>query len=365
MHSERIVQLLAKQMGEAASDEELLELQELLRLYPEHHFFIEILQSIEGERIHKEPSMSEEALVHEGWGLLKGELNKTATTSFENTHHKKRMATTAWMRRAAVWGGAIVLAGSSFFLWKQTGKKKQEPLVVKVNQVFVPFGTPEKKWLPDSTVVWLNAGSRIRYAENFVQKKREVYLEGEAFFSVKHDAEHPFIVHAGTIAVRALGTQFNVQAYPGEKKIETTLISGKVQITMAEKPDQRIILDPNEKLTVTSEEFKVSGKNDKPRKDFSFQVQEVAPLPSITSVSEVAWLQDKLAFQNEAFKELAKKMERRYNKHIVFKDTLLGCERLNGIFENENIEKALNILQMTTPFHYRVHGDSVYLRRSL
>jgi ferric-dicitrate binding protein FerR (iron transport regulator) len=366
MYSERILQLLAKQMGNAASGKELLELEELLRKYPEYHFLVEILQSLEGEKVHKEPAMSEEALVHEGWGLLQDELNhlQANTVPLKNSENSIRIIPSlSWLRSAAIWAGVILLAGSAFFVWKTSKGKKSGPLVAKTNQLSVPFGTPEKKILPDSTVVWLNAGSRIRYAENFIQNKREVYLEGEAFFSVAHDAEHPFIVHAGNIAVRALGTQFNVQAYPDENRIETTLISGKVQVTMDEKPDQRIILDPNEKLTVTNEGLKLSETNARKRKDISFQVQEVVQLPSITSVSEVAWLQDKLAFQNEAFKELAKKMERRYAKRIVFEDSSLGNERLNGVFENETIEKALTILQMTTPFHYRVYGHTVYLDR--
>lgn len=361
MHSERILQLLAKQMGNAASDEEIRELQELLRRYPEHHFLLEILQSIEGEKLHKETPVGEDALIHEGWDKLQRELDNInkpyELPANDNKTNIKRIAVPGWMQ----WAAAIILVvGSSFFVWNYFGRKNVQPAMAKINQVIVPYGVPQRKLLPDSTVVWLNAGSRIRYAENFIQKRRDVYLEGEAYFKVKHDADHPFIVHAGNIAVRALGTEFNVQAYPDDSRIEATLIKGKVQITMSEKPGQKIILVPNEKLTVTNKTFKLSGER---LKDMSFKVEQVMPLPSINYFPEVAWMQDELAFQNEAFGELAKRMERRYNVHLIFKDTVLKKERLTGTFENENIQKALTLLQMTTPFHYRMEGDSVYLNR--
>jgi ferric-dicitrate binding protein FerR (iron transport regulator) len=92
-------------------------------------------------------------------------------------------------------------------------------------------------------------------------------------------------------------------------------------------------------------------------------VKEVIPLRTATPIPEVAWLQDKLAFQNEPFSVLAKKLERRYDVHIIFRDTLLEDERLSGVFENETIQKALKILQMTTPFAYNVQGDTVYIKQ--
>jgi len=167
----------------------------------------------------------------------------------------------------------------------------------------------------------------------------------------------------GNVTIRALGTKFNVHAYQKESKIEATLISGKILVKIDGKPDQNIILIPNEKLTVTNEEFSLTNNKNEPRKELSFQVQEVAPMPSVTDLPEVAWLQDKLAFQNELFEELAKRMERRYDVHIIFKDSLLEKERLSGVFKNENIRKALNLLRMTTPFHYQFEEDSVFLKR--
>ena len=367
MDPERILQLLAKQMGHDVSDEEIAELQELLQQYPEQHFLVEVLQSIQGEKLHSEPAIGEDDLVRENWFMLSDQLDNLQKPGEdledENGIQIRKIPAGIWMRRAAMWIGLILLAGSSFFIWMRSGKKQLYQPVAKIEKVIVPNGAPEMMLLPDSSVVWLNAGSQIHYADNFINKNREVYLDGEAYFSVKHDADHPFIVYAGNIAIRALGTKFNVHAYGEENKIEATLISGKVQVTIDGKPDQKIILMPNEKLTVTNDKFKLPGKPAKALKESSFEVQNIAPISTNVSVPEVAWVQDKLAFQDEAFEVLAKRMERRYNKHIIFKDTLLGNERLTGIFENENIEKALRLLKMTTPFNYKVKGDTVYLKR--
>jgi ferric-dicitrate binding protein FerR (iron transport regulator) len=92
-------------------------------------------------------------------------------------------------------------------------------------------------------------------------------------------------------------------------------------------------------------------------------VKPVEILPVINEAGEVAWMQDKLAFQNELFLDLAKKMERRYNVHIIFRNESLKQEALSGVFENENIQKAMRVLQMITPFQYRVKADTIFLDR--
>lgn len=367
MISERLLQLLAKQLGQEASDEELSELQNLLQQHPENNFFVEILRAIEGEKSHQEPSLIEEELVQESWLMLKQEMDDMpagiVVEDSESVVPAKKRISGMWVRYAAIWGGIVFLAGA-FFVLKHQGKKIIPQAVARIKHIELPYGAPVRKVLPDSSEVWLNAGSHIRYDDDFIQKSRDVYLDGEAYFSVKHDAAHPFIVHAGNITVRALGTRFNVEAYPDENKIEATLIAGKILIKIDGKPDQSIILNPNEKLTVINERFKLSREKTESRKELGYEVKDVSQLQSISSVPEVAWLQDKLAFENESFDDLAKKMERRYHVQIVFKDSLLCRERLSGVFENESIKKAMDLLQMTTSFHYQIRGDTtVFLNK--
>ncbi|MGN6418274.1 MAG: FecR family protein [Pseudobacter sp.] len=353
MKSDRLIELLAKQLGKSATTAELQELEQLLKHYPDQRNLAALLHSLQAES--NMPEGEQQSLVSDNWSRLQEQLNESAIPMIP-----QRRFLQTWMGRAAVWGGILLIAGTAWLMYNQ--REKGAGNITNVQQLSAADGQPVKKILPDGTVVWLNARSQVRYEDDRTVNTRNVYLQGEAYFRVKQDPDHPFIVHAGNISVKALGTEFNVTAYPDENRLETTLISGKVQVTMNEKPDQKIILAPHEKLTVINKE---TNKNTTEQKasEMSFQVQPVTSLGSVNAVPEVAWLQDKLSFQNEVFYKLAKKIERRYDVVMVFRDSTLKYESLTGTFENENIRKALHLLQLTTPFRYRIEGDSVFLNR--
>lgn len=130
MISDRILQLLAKQMGNLASEKEILELRELLQQSPENHFFIEILQSIKSERIYSEPVLSEDELVQESWLMLSNELDDLPAAGNmpvnENAENHKRSATWLWMRNAAIWTGTILFIAASYYVWKKPAKKEPQ-----------------------------------------------------------------------------------------------------------------------------------------------------------------------------------------------------------------------------------------------
>jgi ferric-dicitrate binding protein FerR (iron transport regulator) len=351
--------LLAKQMGQYASEQEIKELNELFKKHPHLQYFAEIVRSIEGEKQHYEPAAADRQIIQEGWMRLENTLASGGAERLPEMPPPRKDRT--WMLRAAVWLAVIVTGTAVFYRSSRPQKPAPEEVAVKTRSLEVPYGAPERKVLPDSTVVWLNAGSHISFSDEFLRDKREIFLEGEACFDVKSDPEHPFVVHAGNVVIHVLGTKFNIKAYDDENKIETTLINGKLQVQIADNPDKKIVLSPNEKLTVINRKFNVEGGDAGKQKELSFQVKGVEPLQTETPIPEIAWMQDKLAFQNEQFGELARGLERRYNVHIVFKDASLTKERLNGVLENENIGKAMQLLEMTTPFRFKIIKDSVFL----
>lgn len=364
MDQERILELLAKQMSRHASETEQDELKRLLSAHPEYSYLVEILRSFREEKRHVGPSWAAEELVRENWPALENQLRQGqegASRPLKAPVSGARILA----RRAAVWGAVAALGAGLWFISRDFRHRTPPGHPASYSQVKVPFGAPEKKSLPDGSLVWLNAGSRIRYSDDFGRENREVYLEGEAYFNVSHEQNHPFVVHAGNIVIRVLGTEFNVNAYGDENKVEATLIKGKVEISINGNPEKKIVLTPREKLTVINQEFKLEGNSPDSaaelRKELSFQVKEVVPQKTADPIPEVAWMKDRLVFQNETFSDLARKLERRYDVHIVFGDSTLMRERLSGVFVNENIQKALNLLEMTTPFTYRVQGDSVWL----
>jgi transmembrane sensor len=365
---DRIIELLAKRLGGAASEDEAAELYELIKQNPEHHYLVEIIEAIDSKKSASLIHESEEQFVKKNWGKLQDKLQSEEVKTFDDAHQDspKLFLFRRSFQLAAIWIAVVAALSICVYLSSNHNwfSNKNIAFTTGTHQIEIPYGVLGKQVLPDGSEVWMNSGSHIRYSDDGKQNTRDVYLEGEAYFKVKHDATHPFIVHAGNISVKALGTEFNVQAYPDEKTIRTTLVNGKVQITMAEKPDQNIILVPNEKLTVTSNEQASPLQNQKKIKQFSYEVEQITKASSATKTLELAWMQDELSFQNESFAEVAKKMERRYNVHIIFNNTSLQDENLTGTFKNESVEKALRIIQMTTTFRYQMRNDSVFINQS-
>ncbi len=179
--------------------------------------------------------------------------NRTAQVSEAATYKIKR---TSWFKYAAIWTMIILTAGS--FGWYQL-QKKDVPVAIAMLENHTEAGKLLKIQLPDSTIVLLNAASSLQYPERFDGKTRNVILHGEAFFEVKHDKEHPFMVKADQLNVHVLGTSFNIRSYQNDEDIAVTVATGKVGITAPSLKDGKTsFLLPDNELIYT----KSSGKLD-------------------------------------------------------------------------------------------------------
>jgi ferric-dicitrate binding protein FerR (iron transport regulator) len=268
----------------------------------------------------------------------------------------------------------LVLLTCCIFLF--TGKrsvyvKSPQPAEVIVAQK----GSRSQSRLPDGTVVWLNAGSSISYEENFSGPVREVKLEGEAYFDVARNVNKPFIVRAGSIDIRVLGTSFNVKSYPSDKTVETTLIHGLVQVTGThDSVHAPVLLHPNEKLVVAKKNRTNAGNQLSSSDAINTVAADTAAVIPLTDFKimhlpdkqggannwvETAWLYNRLAFRGDSFEELAPKLERWYNISIVFDDEKVKALNFNGSFENETVEQAFTALSAAVPFHFRISGRRV------
>lgn len=228
----------------------------------------------------------------------------------------------------------------------------------------VPNGQQKQLTLSDGTRVWLNGGSTLSYGSGFGTADRRVVLQGEGFFEVASDAGMPFTVETDKITIRVLGTSFNVKDYGDEDNVQTTLISGSIQVSVNGDRDKKILLSPREKLTVMKGAIQAQRSTVLMRVNpLKYKVQGLVPLSPTDSnaIPETAWMGDKIAFVDEPFGEVAKKMEHRYNVHIFFKDKDLSRVVMRGVFEKESVQQALKILQMITRFRYEQKGDSIYL----
>lgn len=226
----------------------------------------------------------------------------------------------------------------SAFLWmKDKSRPQNELLVTSMQEVFVPYGTYSVVTLPDSSKVWLNAGSSLQYPVRFDKKKREVRLKGEGYFEVKANPSYPFIVEAATISVEATGTAFNVETYEKDSLAAVTLIEGKVGVSWED--GQTVFMSANERLS------------------FNNKTKEHS-LSQITSNKWVAWKDGQLIFRNDPLEQVFKRIGQKYNIDIVVKDKSIAQQSYRATFENESLDEILRLLEMTAPIRYIDHKNS-------
>ncbi|MEO5685555.1 MAG: FecR family protein [Chitinophagaceae bacterium] len=255
-----------------------------------------------------------------------------------------------------------------YFLLLTTSGEKANAHHAAQNTVSTRKGSKTNIQLPDGTMAWLNADSKLVYDENFRGDQREVYLEGEAFFDVVKDKSRPFIIHTKTIDIRVLGTAFNVRAYTTEKTTETALFRGSVEVTLHNNPEKKIVLKPNEKLMVNNKSFqfathKSDQQNGKSAPELSLTVGKVHFQEKDSSAWETMWIKNKLVFDAESLEEVAQKVERWYNvKVIVSGDDDLKKTTYSAIFENENLSQVMEALTITGNFKYAINKDTITIR---
>ena len=248
-------------------------------------------------------------------------------------------------------GGLYLFSGS-----KQNGMKV----------VTTDAGMKTRVRLSDGTMMWLNAGSSVKYPQRFSKQLREIYLSGEAFFEVEQDASRPFIIHTEKMDIRVLGTSFNVRSYTDENFSETTLISGAVEVSIP-GPDstRKVLLKPREKLVVSEPVNSASGNTliAKNNKQTIVEQKKIAPFPTQNSelVTETAWLSNQLIFQNETLGSISHRLERWYGVNIIIGNPELLEMRFSGRADNLPLEKLLTVLSEIQAFKYAIRGDSVII----
>jgi ferric-dicitrate binding protein FerR (iron transport regulator) len=267
-------------------------------------------------------------------------------------------------RRNLLWAAATVLliASLSFLYWQKEGKVATQSLG---NVVATKKGSKSQVTLPDGTRVWLNADSRLAYVGDFQGAIREISLTGEAFFDVAKDPKRPFVIHANSIDIKVLGTVFNLRSYAGESTTETALLHGKIEVTLHNQPDNKIILKPNEKLIVSNAITNDNSKNAEAAKEDELIETPMLTLSKIRYASkdslptEAFWVQNKLAFDNETFEKVASKIERWYNVEIVIRNEQVKERHYTGYFEGNTLEDVMEALHISGGINYKIRPGKV------
>lgn len=233
---------------------------------------------------------------------------------------------TEFLKIAAV--VAITLGGT--YLYQQFPTDNE---LMAMQTISVPAGQRVNVTLPDGTNVWLNARTTIKYPISFNSDKRQVVLDGEAYFDVAKNKKIPFVVHTDKCDVEVLGTKFNIDAYSDRGEFETTLMEGSVKVASVADPSQTLTLAPDSKVLL---------------KDGRLTVVPV------DNYNPYRWKEGLICFRNESFVGIMKDFEKYYgiNIQVKNKDTLQYF--YTGKFrQTDGIDYALRVLQKDIRFTYK------------
>lgn len=229
-----------------------------------------------------------------------------------------------WMQRFA----AVLLlpvAVTCLYFYGQSGRPQHWV------EDFVPYGQRKQITLPDQSVVWLNAGSRIIYPERFNNRIRQVYVTGEAYIDVAKDPSRPFYVAASNVNIRVLGTKFNVKSYPEESKTEVSLLEGSIALEV----DCNGVL---KKYTLSPGTFMSFDRLTGQTEALQFSVREYNSWSDVSSG---------LYFRNLTLEEIARELERNFDVRIVIRDEKLKHEKYYASFVNgESVTDILTALNV-------------------
>ncbi|QKJ32590.1 DUF4974 domain-containing protein [Mucilaginibacter mali] len=236
-------------------------------------------------------------------------------------------------RAAAIFIGVSVMAGAYFHF------KGPKSNLLPDRAVIAATSALENRYvlLPDSSTVLLHPGAKIDY--HFDGKTRQLTLIGEAYFDIRHKTDQPFIIHTGKVITTVLGTAFNIKAYPGQK-VTVAVTRGKVSV-IDETKKMLAILTPNQSVEYSSE-------------------TKTANQRAVKSEEMITWVKADMQFDDIPFKELAEKLEHRYNVSIKFKSPASEKQLISGHFNGtEPLDRVLQIISETTATTYTIDGNTV------
>jgi len=357
MSENLFLQLLSKLLAGEASREEIRQLDDFTASNPE---WLAIYNELTDKQELSTPEDDLKAEQAFALHSLKMQLyNESSNTIINNSN----ISTPSYKRFPRLRGKILIAATTILLIITGLGTYKyvlQDVKPAQLSVVSTKRGSRTNVTLPDGTTVWVNSQSKLQYSDNFKGKTREVWLSGEAFFDVKKDPDHPFIIHTNKINIKVLGTAFNVKSYPEDPTIETSLIRGRIEVNFTDRPQETIILRPNEKLTVSKDQSQFEKSSGK--KDSKIKLENLNPVNKEKLFVETAWLSNRIAFTDTRLADICSTLQRRFNVEIDFENKELMDYRFTGIFEEENLDQILNVMKLSKPFNHTTYGKKITLK---
>ncbi len=253
------------------------------------------------------------------------------------------------MRMAARGAAAIILflIVLAVYQHQQDSFRKEMSYVssqqIAYNQYFTPSGVKGKIILPDSTVVWLNSSSSISYPSKFIGKTKNINFDGEGYFEVKKDPDHPMkITLDNGMSLYVKGTSFNLSSYENDNSVSILLLSGKVSL-MNRDSKEFFDIEPNQKISIDKKSNKISVVTP----------EDVMPT--------VGWKKGWLIFEETEMPEIIKKMKRWYGVDIIVKDSSIMTKTLTAKFREESLSQVLEMMHRISLINYSLKDSTAIL----
>jgi transmembrane sensor len=321
-------QLIIAYFDKTISDEGLTRLQQWIDESVDNQaLFTETIQILEASRLYlKTPKSTDQS-----WKKIQNHITITHQPT-KTTPQKWN-----WLSVAA----ACLAVCVSGWLGYSVFKSSTQPVYASISNA---DGKHSKIVLPDSSIVILSGGSTLKYLKNFDSDKREIMLDGEAFFDVMHQAKRPFIIKTGQISTVVFGTSFNIKAYKTDKNIIVTVASGKVGVLANTNEKGRLVryLVKNEQISINTQTGLYTSN-------------------TIDAGTVTGWVSNNLAFYNTRFKDIATSLEHHYGVKIHFTDAELGNVRLTAKFKNLSLNQAMDNLCSLTGLGYTQKQNQVFI----
>lgn len=239
-----------------------------------------------------------------------------------------------WLKVAAVAAVAMICFG----LYQKLVVSQKRSGGATLATLKTPLNLKKHIILADSTRVWINAGSQLNYPQQFKGKTREVYLSGEAYFDIKHNANRPFIVHTGELITTVLGTAFDIKEEKENHTVVVTVTRGKVSVANGTK--QLGIITPNQQIRFNSSNNQF------------VQLKVDAKLA-------IAWQEHDLHFEDITFAEAAQQLQQRFNVKINFSNIhIKKCKFTGTALKGEKLDKILSVICAFNKATYEIRPDN-------
>jgi ferric-dicitrate binding protein FerR (iron transport regulator) len=240
-------------------------------------------------------------------------------------------------------GNVLGSQQGSQIVYKNNGASKVELIY---NTLTVPYGKRFDLLLSDGTQVTLNSGTSLKYPVQFLKAgSRQVFLDGEAFFSVAKDSVNPFIVNTNELNVRVLGTKFNLSSYPEDQFVNTTLLEGSVAVYNSQDTfdsSKASLLEPGYRAEWNKHDKKI--------------LVEEADIAMHTD-----WLNGKIILRHLPFKNIVKKLERHYNVEIINNNQGLAEELFTASFDVETVDQVFKTFNSTYKMDYKINDRQIII----